>query len=78
MNVRVLLTTVLSRLLFRKIILFIFSCAGSSLLRGLFSGCGKWGLLSSRGAWASQSGGFHCGAQALGRAGSGCCGVRAQ
>ena len=27
--------------------LFIFGCAGSSLLSGLFSSCGEWGLLSS-------------------------------
>ena len=27
------------------IILFIFGCAGSLLLRGLFSSCGEWGLL---------------------------------
>ena len=26
---------------------FIFGCAGSLLLLGLFSSCGKWGLLSS-------------------------------
>ena len=35
------------------IILFIFGCAGSSLLCGLFSGCGKQGLLSSYGAQTS-------------------------
>ena len=29
--------------------LFTFGCAGSSLLCGLFSSCGAWGLLSSRG-----------------------------
>ena len=36
-----------------KKFLFIHSCAGSSLLLGLFSGCSRWGLLSS-GAQASH------------------------
>ena len=27
-----------------KFYLFIFGCAGSSLLPGLFSSCGEWGL----------------------------------
>ena len=31
--------------------LFIFGCAGSSLLHRLFSSCSKQGLLSSFGAW---------------------------
>ena len=31
------------------IYLFIFGCAGSLLLCGLFSRCGEWGLLSSVG-----------------------------
>jgi len=26
--------------------IFIFGCAGSSLLHGLFSSCGEWGLFS--------------------------------
>ena len=30
----------------KKVILFTFSCAGSLLLRGLFSGCREQGLLS--------------------------------
>ena len=50
------------------IILFIFGCAGSSLLCGLFSGCGKQGLLSSCGAQTSViagSGLSSCGSQAL-------------
>ena len=34
-----------SRTFFLKIILFIFACAGSWLLHGLFSSCGKQGLL---------------------------------
>ena len=32
--------------------MFIFACAGSSLLHGLFSRCGEWVLLSCFGAWA--------------------------
>ena len=45
--------------------LFILGCAGSSLLCGLFRSCGKWGLLSSCGARASDCAGFFCsGAQA--------------
>ena len=43
-----------------KKILFIFGCVGSSLLCTLFSSCGKPGLLSSRGAWASHFTGFTC------------------
>ena len=33
---------------------------GSSLLWGLFSGCGEGGLLSSCSAWASHCAGFSC------------------
>ena len=40
--------------------LFIFGCAGSLLLYGLFSCCGKQGLLSSCGVWASDCSGFSC------------------
>ena len=40
--------------LFFKFYLFIFGCAGSSLLHGLLSSCSKQGLLSSRGAWAAH------------------------
>ena len=44
-----------------------FGCAGSSLLRGLFSSCSEQGLLSSCGVRASHFGGFSCcRAQALG------------
>ena len=51
--------------------LFIFVCAGSSLMPGLFSSWSKWGLLSSCGAWASHCGGFSChGVQTLGYVGS--------
>ena len=45
---------------FLSINLFIFGCAGSSLLRGAFSNCGKWGLLSSCDVKASHGGGFSC------------------
>ena len=49
------------------IYLLIFGCAGSSLLHTCFSGCGKWGLLSSCGARASHCRGFsRCRARALG------------
>ena len=34
--------------------LFIFGWGGSSLLWGLFSGCGGWGLLCGCGVWASH------------------------
>ena len=39
---------------------FIFGYAGSLLLCGLFSRCGKQGLLSSRGVGASHCGGCSC------------------
>ena len=40
--------------------LFIFGCAGSSLLQELFSSCGEQGLLSSCSALASHYGSFSC------------------
>ena len=40
--------------------LFIFSCSGSSLLRGLCSSCSEQRLLSSCNARASHSCGFSC------------------
>ena len=44
-----------------------FGCAESSLLLGLFSSCGEWGLLSSCGAGTSHCSGFsYCRAQVLG------------
>ena len=47
--------------------LFVFGCAGSSLMRGLFSSCSECGLLSSCAVWASPCGGFWCcGALGLG------------
>ena len=46
---------------------FTFGCAGSSLLHGLFSSCGEWGLCSSCSAGVSHCDGFFCcAAQALG------------
>ena len=42
------------------IYLFIFGCAGSWLLHGLFFSCGEEGLLSSCQAWASLYSGFSC------------------
>ena len=52
---------------FSKIYLFIFGCAGSSLLCGLFGSWGEWGLLSRCGARASDCAGFFgSGAQAPG------------
>ena len=39
-------------------------CAGSLLVKGLFSSCGEWRLPSSCGVWASHHGGLSCGAQA--------------
>ena len=41
--------------------LFIFGCAGSSLLHWLFSCCHEWEPLSSCCVWASHCGGFSCG-----------------
>ena len=35
-----------------------FGCAGSSLLRRLFSSCREWELLSSGSTWASHCGDF--------------------
>ena len=40
--------------------LFIFLCAGSSLLLRLFPSCGERGLLSSCGVRTSHCGGFSC------------------
>ena len=52
---------------FFKDLFIIFSCAGSSLLQGLFSSSDEYGLCSSCGARASHGGGFSCrGAQYLG------------
>ena len=49
---------------------FIFGCAGSPLLCGLFSSCRKWESPSSCGVWASRGGGFSsCRARALAHSG---------
>ena len=53
--------------LFIYFLLFISGCAGSSLLPGLFSSHGDWGLFSNCSARASHHAGFSCcKAQALG------------
>ena len=50
-----------SNFFFFNFYLFMFGCAGgSSLLSGLFPGCGNWGLLLSYGPQASHGGGFSC------------------
>ena len=54
------------RLFFFLINCFIFGCAGSLLLHELFPSFSEKGLLSSCSAQASHSGGFSCGAWALG------------
>ena len=48
------------------IYLFIFGCAGPSLLCGLFPNCSEWELLPSCSAWVSHCGGLFCGAWDLG------------
>ena len=51
--------------------LFIFGCAGCSMLQGLLSSCDKWGLLFICGVWAFYCGGFSCcEARALGLLGA--------
>jgi len=56
----------------------MFGCARSSLPGGLFSSCGKQGLLSSCDAWSSHCSGFSCcRAQALDGAGFSKCGSQA-
>ena len=60
------------------IYLFIFGCAGSSLLHRLFFSCSESGLLSSWGSWVSHCRGFSCWRpQALGCVGSGRCSFQA-
>ena len=49
---------ILSESFKKKKKLFIFSCAGSSLLCRPFSSCSEQGLFSSCGAWASPCSGF--------------------
>ena len=58
--------------------MFVFGCAESWLLWGLFSSCGEQGLLSRGGAHTSHWGVFsHYGAQTLGRAGLSSCSSQA-
>ena len=57
------------RVNFLNIILFIFGCAGYSLLLRLFSSCGTW---------ASHCGGFSCEAQTPGHVGFSSCTSQAQ
>ena len=63
--------------LFLFIYLFVFGCAGSSLLHGLFSSCGQQGLLSSWSMQASYRADFSCGVRVLGDAGFSNCGSQA-
>ena len=59
--------------------IYLFGHAESSVQHGLFSSCGKRGLLSSWGARASHCDGFSsCGTQALGCSGFSRCGTWAQ
>ena len=44
----------------KKRILFIYGCAGSSMLSRIFSAYGEWGLLSSCNALVYHCGGFSC------------------
>ena len=61
-----------------KIILFPLGCTGSLLQRGLFSGVGEQGLLSSCGAQASRGSSLSCcEARARGCAGFSSCSSRA-
>ena len=61
----------------KNIYLFIYRCAGSPLLHGVFSSCCKQGLLSSCGALASNCSGFSCcRARSLGCTGFSICGAR--
>ena len=63
---------------FLNIYLFRFECAGSLLLRGLFSSCREQGLLCSCRVLTSHCGGFSgCGAWALKYTGFSPCSSRA-
>ena len=61
----------------KPIYLFIFDCAGSSLLCRLFSSCDEQGPLSSYDVQAPLCGGFSCGAGGLGWEGFSSCDCRA-
>ena len=59
--------------------LFIFGCAGSLLLHGLFFSCSEWRLLSSFGEQVSHRDGFsYSGAQVLRHMGFSSCSSWAQ
>ena len=59
--------------------LYIFGCAGSSLLREFFSSCGETGTRFCCSALSSHCGGFPCyRAQALGYSGVSSCSPWAQ
>ena len=58
--------------------IFIFGCAGSSLLLEAFSGCGEQGPLSSCSAQISHCGDLSCGARALGHMGFSSCSTKSQ
>ena len=73
----VALLTTCYALHFLKMYLFIFGCAGSSLLYRLVSGWCQAGPLPSCGAWASHCGSLSCKAWALGGAGFSGWGLRA-
>ena len=61
------ISLILRSLKLGSIIVFLFSCAESSLLCGLYSSCGGWGLLFSCRARAPHCTGFFCsGARAQG------------
>ena len=44
----------------KNLYLFIFGCAGSSLLHGLFSSCGEQELVSICSVWVFYCGDFSC------------------
>ena len=58
--------------LFKKIYIYIFDCAGSLLLLMGLLYLQQVGLLSSYATWASGCSGFSCGAWALDLEGSSC------
>ena len=61
-------------MIFNIFLKFIFGCSGFLLLCMAFSGCGEWGLLSSRGTRVSHCGDSSCcRAQALGHTGFSSC-----
>ena len=68
-----------SSLSFSLNVLFFLNAGWSSWLRGLFSSCDEWGLLSSCSAWSSPCSGFSCcGPRALGSMDFSSCEVWAQ